>query len=51
MRRGALKVDKEAIKDEDYTQKCDEKELKGDTGALNNLKWRWQGIQRQWRGV
>ena len=39
MALGALKGDEEAIKDEGYTLMCYEKELKGDTGALNNFKW------------
>ena len=51
MRWGALKGDKEATKNEEYTLKCHEKEVKGDTEALNNLKWRWEGTQRQWGGV
>ena len=33
MRQGALKSDKEAIKDEEYTLKFDEEELKGNTWA------------------
>ena len=51
MRQGVLKGDKEATKAEEYTLKCDAEEVKGDTGAVNNLKWRWEGIQRQWRSV
>ena len=41
-----LKGDKEAIKDGEYTLKCNEEDLKGDKEALNNFKWRWAGIQR-----
>ena len=48
---GALKGDEEAIKDEEYTLKCDKEKLKGDTGALNNLKWGCKGIQRRWGGI